>query len=131
LSDGHLSPEARPGSSLPPGRLRAAAGERTFEVIPVATGFLFGFSLMSVSIPMFAARVRVMTRIETVSFGAMLVVGSPILSCRVGLHAAVSPACQPRQIQITLDSRDAEPQASLLRVHKQRACRFTLEIENS
>jgi hypothetical protein len=74
------------------------AGEGTFEVIPVATGFLFGFGLMSISIPMFAPRVRVMTRIETVSFGATLAVGSPILSWRVGLHAAVSPACA-RQIQ--------------------------------
>jgi hypothetical protein len=76
---------------VPPGRQRAAAGEGTFEIIPVATGFLFGFGLMSISIPMFAPCVRIMTRIETVSFGAMLVVGSPILSCHVGLHAAVSP----------------------------------------
>jgi hypothetical protein len=66
-------------------------GEETFEVIAVATSFLFRFSLMGIGVPMFPARVRVVTRIEAVSFRTMLAVRSPILSRRVALHAALSP----------------------------------------
>jgi hypothetical protein len=68
------------------------AGEGTFEVIAVATSFLFRFSLMDIGVPMFPARVRVVTCIEAVSFGTMLAVRSPILSRRVALHAVLPPA---------------------------------------
>jgi hypothetical protein len=82
-----------PESALPPGS-RSWAGEGTFEVIAVATGFLFRFGLMRIGVTMFPTRIRVVTRIETVSFGARLAVRSAILSCRGGLHVAlrVSPA---------------------------------------
>ena len=67
------------------------AGEGTFEVIAVATSFLFRCSLMDIGVTMFPARVRVVTRIEAVSFGAMFGVRSPFLSCRGALHAASPP----------------------------------------
>jgi hypothetical protein len=76
---------------LPPGRLRASAGEDTFELIAVATGLLFRIGLMRVGVTMFATRVGVVTGIEAVSFGTRLAVGSPILSRRVALHAALPP----------------------------------------
>jgi hypothetical protein len=69
------------------------AGEGTFEVIAVATGLLFRFSLMRIGITMFPPRVGFVTRIEAVSFGAMLAVWLPILSRGVALHTAF-PWCQ-------------------------------------
>jgi hypothetical protein len=71
------------------------AAEGTFEVIAVATGFLFRFRLMRIGIAMFPTHVGVVTRIEAVSFGAALAVRLPMLSYGVALHAAflgVSPA---------------------------------------
>jgi hypothetical protein len=71
---------------LPPGRQRAVTGEPPFEVVPVATGFLFRLSLMGVSVTMFSARGRVVTCIEAISFGAMLAGPAAIFSSLVGLH---------------------------------------------
>jgi hypothetical protein len=68
------------------------SGEGAFEVIAVATRFLFRFGLMRIGVPMFPSRIRVVTGIEAVSFGATGAVPSLILSCRVGLHTA--PPCQ-------------------------------------
>ena len=64
------------------------SGEVAFEVIAVATRFLFRFGLMRIGVPMFPSRIRVVTGIEAVSFGATGAVPSLILSCRVGLHTA-------------------------------------------
>jgi hypothetical protein len=82
---------SRSKSALPSGRLRASAAEDTFEVIAVATGLLFRFSLMRIGVTMFPTRVGVVTCIEAVSFGTRLAVRSPILSRRVALHAALPP----------------------------------------
>jgi len=66
--------------------------EDTFEVIAVATGLPFRYSLMHIGVPMFPTRVGVMTCIEAVSFGTRRAVRLPILSRGVALHAAVPRA---------------------------------------
>jgi hypothetical protein len=100
-------------------------GEVTFEVIAVATGFLFRFGLMRIGVTMFPSGIRFVTRIEAISFGAMRAVRSSILSCRVGLHAAlrVNPA-----ISFT-DVRDAGRRRRLLLQVDTRPARHALEID--
>jgi len=62
------------------------AGEGAFEIIALAAGLLFCFSLMCIAVTMFPTRVRVVTCIEAVSFGPLLAVGSAIFSCGIALH---------------------------------------------
>ena len=97
--------EREAASALPPRRQRVVAGEPPFEIVAVATGFLFRFRLMGIGITMFPARVRVVTLVEAISSGAMLTGWSRIPASRIGVHRR------------------------LLRFHKQPVCRFTLEIE--
>jgi hypothetical protein len=73
------------------------------------------FGLMRISVTMFPARVRVVTRIEPVSFEAMLAVWSSTLSGHVGLRAALLRVSPPIPFTVVRDG--ASGRRSLLQVH--------------